>query len=349
MNGRYPLVPSGGTGRASCVLACTAVACVVGARPAVAEPVEKRPELKVLLVVEKQNDPFIERIRAEVAALGLQVVSRAPSGPLEADAREQRAVAAIRVLPSRKGVEVWMADATTGRTLARQLVVDERPQGPDQTLVALQTAEILRTGLFPQAPKPHPLLPPVRPPESPPAVAQPAHAPSVSSFHVGLGGLFSPGGAGTALQAWGSLQRRWQRGFGIALDGSLPLLSASLSGPEGRAQVGAYTAGAELFATLPARDSKWVLTTGIGGGVLHLRTEGENRPPLSGTSSSVTVGHGYARVEADVRLSSWAKLGLATMAGTTFQSVTIRFAGNQAGTWGSVLLAAFLHFGVEWD
>jgi hypothetical protein len=37
------------------------------------------------------------------------------------------------------------------------------------------------------------------------------------------------------------------------------------------------------------------------------------------------------------------------VAGTTFQSVTIRFAGNQAGSWGSVLLAGFLSFGAEWE
>jgi hypothetical protein len=37
------------------------------------------------------------------------------------------------------------------------------------------------------------------------------------------------------------------------------------------------------------------------------------------------------------------------LAGTTFEHVTIRFAGNQAGTWGGIIFATFLQFGVEWE
>jgi hypothetical protein len=341
--------PSGSPARVGHVLTCAALACLASEHPLWAAPVESHPEMKVLLVVERANDPFIERIRAEVAALGLQVITRAPAGPLENEAREQQAVAAIRVLPSRKGVEVWMADATTGRTLARQLVVDERPQGPDQTLVALQTAEILRTGLFPQAHK-TPAPPPVAPPPAPPIIVVQAAPPSSqSAVVVGIGGLYSPGGAAASLQAWGSLQRRWQRGFGLALDGSVPIVAGVLSGPEGRAKVAAFSLGAEIFATLPPRESRWLLTTGIGGGMLYLRTTGEGSGALLGTTSSLPVAHGYARVETGVRLSHWARLSLTTLAGTTLKSVTIRFAGNQAGTWGSVLLAGFLSFSAEWD
>jgi hypothetical protein len=104
----------------------------------------------VLLLTDKPGDPFIDRIRAEVAGLGLAVLVRESAGPLEDEARAEHAVAAIRVLPSHKGVEVWMADETSGRSLLRQLIVDERPGGPDQGLIALQTAELLRTSLFPK-------------------------------------------------------------------------------------------------------------------------------------------------------------------------------------------------------
>jgi hypothetical protein len=348
VNRASPLRPGGSPARVSHVLTCAVLVCLASPRLAWAAQVENRPELKVLLVVEKASDPFIERIRAEVASLGLQVITRAPAGPLESDAREQHAVAAIRVLPSRKGVEVWMADATTGRTLARQLVVDERPQGPDQTLVALQTAEILRTGLFPQAHKA--AVPPVAPPPPQPIiVVQAAPSTSQGAVVLGLGGLYSPGGAATSLQAWGSFQRRWQRGFGLALDGSMPIVAGAMTGPEGRAKIAAFTLGAELFATLPPRDSQWLLTAGIGGGLLYLRSAGEGSGALLGATSSLPMAHGYARVETGVRVSHWARLALTTLAGTTFKSVSVRFADNQAGTWGSVLLAAFLSFSAEWD
>jgi len=328
-----------------------AVVCALSAiEPAAAAPVENRPDLKVLLVVDRPNDPFMERIRAEVAALGLTVFTRGPSGPLEADAREQHAVAAIRILPSRKGVEVWMADATTGRTLARQLVVDERPEGPDQSVVALQTAEILRTGLFPQQREPAPPpAPPPPPPEPPVALVEPPRGGADFSAQVGLGPLYSPGGAGTALQGWLTLEQRWRRGFGIAFDASGPLVSASLTGPEGDSDVAALSAGLRLFARLPAGDHPWFLTAGLGGGVIHLRTQGHTDPPLTGAARTVTVGQGYARVDAGWKPAPWARLSLSLLAGSIFEEIEVRFADNEAGAWGSVLLASFVQLGVEWD
>ena len=95
-----------------------------------------------LLLVDSPGDPFMDRIRAEVVSLGLEGVVRAPQGSIEARARAEHAVAAIRILPSRNGVEVWMADAASGRSLLRQVIVDETPRGPNQDVVALQTAEL---------------------------------------------------------------------------------------------------------------------------------------------------------------------------------------------------------------
>jgi hypothetical protein len=321
---------------------------LVIAGSAVAAPVENRPELRVLLVVDRPNDPFIERIRAEVVALGLSVVTRGPVGPLEADARAQQAVAAIRVLASRKGVEVWMADVTTGRTLARQLIVDERPQGPDQTLIALQTSEILRTSLFPEASKPRPSPSPPQPPPQVIVVAAPRGPEGV--VQAGLGALYSSGGAGTALQVWVSLARRWRNGIGLALDVSGPVVHGSISGLEGSSAVGGCLLGAELFVNFPPRESRWFFTSGVGGGIVDVWAKAETRtPPLQATSSSKVTGIGYARVETGWKPASWSRLGLAGVAGTTFEHVTIRFAGNQAGTWGGLILAAFLQFGVEWE
>ena len=84
---------------------------------------------RVLLLVDSPGDPFMDRIRAEVVSLGLEGVVRAPQGSIEARARAEHAVAAIRILPSRNGVEVWMADAASGRSLLRQVIVDETREG----------------------------------------------------------------------------------------------------------------------------------------------------------------------------------------------------------------------------
>ncbi len=341
--------PWRGTIGARSVLALAAALSFSSALPTAARA-EERPALRVLLVIDKPNDPLMARIQAEIAALGLTVVSSSASGPLEISAREQRAVAAVRTLPSRKGVELWMADVTTGRTLTRQLIVDERPEGPDQTLVALQTAEILRTGLFPEANKAAPGSTSAPAAPSLPLVASAAPTQTEETrIRAGIGGLYSLGGVDTALQAWLSLQRRWRRSLDIALTLSGPIVRGSISGPEGRSLVGAYMAGIELGSSFLKDDPRWLLIGGLGGGIANLRTEGRSSQPLEQTSSSASTGIGYARVEFGLKLSTSARLGIAGTAGTTFAPVTIRFAGNQAGTWGSLLLALFAQFGMDWD
>ena len=310
---------------------------------------EGRPALRVLLVLERVSDPLMARIQAEIAALGLTVVIGGANGPLENSAREQRAVAAVRVLPSRRGVELWMADVTTGRTLTRQLVEDERPDGPDHTLVAMQTAEILRTGLFPKTDKPVPEAAPAAPVTT--AQAAPAPPPQTGEWRLrdGVGGLYSLGGVDTAMQDWLTLQRWWRRDLGVALSFSLPILRGSLAGPEGRSLVGAYLGAVEICTSFLEDDSRWLLTGGLGGGVLMLRTEGQIKQPFEQGSASAITGLGYARVELGLKLSKWVRLGIATTAGTTILPVTIRFAGNQAGTWGGLILASFLQLGVDWE
>jgi hypothetical protein len=342
--------------RAAYVPACTLLCSIANLGPATAAPVEANLERRVLLVVDRPNDPLLERIRAEVAALGLGVFTRSSVGPLEDDAREQRAVAAIRVLPSRKGVEVWMADATTGRTLARQLVVDERPQGPDLGLVALQTAEILRTGLFPSADATRKdTAPPAKPPEPP--VTPPAAYAALPHAHettalAGFGGLYSPGGAGPALQLGLSLQRALWRRLGVAFEVNGTVRRATLSGPEGDAQVAAYVAGIVGFASFPAEESPWFLTTGIGAGVVNMHSKGRvspDYPSLEATSNSVVAAAAIARIDAGWKPARWTRIGLAGLAGTTFGRTTIRLAGNQAGDWGTVFLAVLLVVGADWE
>jgi len=121
---------------------------------------------RVLLLTDASGDPLMDRIRAEVLSLGLEVIVRRAAGAIDARARAEHAVAAIRMLPARNGVEVWTSDETGGRPLLRQAVVDDKPGGPDRTLIALQTAELLRTSLFPRPPpEPAPVIVQVLPPQ----------------------------------------------------------------------------------------------------------------------------------------------------------------------------------------
>ncbi len=303
----------------------------------------------MLLLVDSPGDPFMDRIRAEVVSLGLEGVVRASQGSIEAKARAEHAVAAIRILPSRNGVEVWMADAASGRSLLRQVIVDETPRGPNQDVIALQTAELLRTGLFPETP---PAVP--RPVPAPPVIVQsaPARSAGESALGTGVELLYSAGGASPAWQAWFSFQHLWSRRLGIALDVSAPFRRGTMSGPEGTADVGAIVVGVEMLARFRSERGRLFLTTGLGAGPVALLTKGHPSPEgsaqVESNSSTAYTALGFARITLGCKLSSWLGLGMSGLVGTTVARIDIRFGGNDAGDWGVPLLGAALFAQVDW-
>jgi len=341
---------------ASRLLAGVFLCATLPALPSLAALDDEQPVRRVLLLADKPGDLFVERIKAEIIGLGLAVVTRAPSGPLEEDARGQHAAAAIRILPARNGVEVWMADETSGRSLLRQVVVDERPEGPDQNLIALQTAELLRTSLFPRTPAAQ--APPAPPPHA--VVAAPVASPALAAVpgratpgaetgaQAGMGALLSPGGAGPALQLWLSLHRFFGRRLGLAADVSLPVVRAALNGPEGTARIGCAMAGLALLVRMRSSSSAWFLTSGLGGAMLRVSAEGEAKPTLTSSSSSVVSGAAYARVEGGYAPADWLRVGAHLMGGAAFDRVHLRFAGNDAGSWGRPFAAVALYAELDW-
>lgn len=325
------------------------VAALIAPLPAGAQSQSPEPgQRRVLLIADRPGDSFVARIKAEVATLGLDVVTRAPTGPIESDARSEHAIAAIRLLPSRKGVEVWMADETSGRSLLRQVLIDETAAGPDQNLIALQTAELLRTSFFPKGAPPAPPHP--APVETAVAAPAPPTPPAVASvFQVGAGPLYSAGGTSAAWQAWLSLQRVWGGRFGVALDLGLPLFRGTLSGPEGSADVGAVVAGGALLMRFESERQNLFFTAGLGAAFVSVLVKGhESQAPLKGTSSTATTGLGTLRASLGWRPRDWLGLGISGLAGATTDRVQLRFAGNSAGTWGFPILATTVFAELGW-
>lgn len=330
------------------LLAIAAAAGIAVPGAALAAPQEPDEHRRVLLVVDDPADPFVGRIRAEVALLGVEVVMRAPRGPIEASARSEHAVAAIRILPSRRGVEVWMADETSGRSLIRQVVVDDTARGPNQNLIALQTAELLRTSLFPR-----PTPPASQPVAAPPVVVAPASPPASgeSQLVTSVGLLYGGGDAGPAWQAGLAVQHFWNDRFGFAISLSAPVLRGTMSGPEGTADVGAVTLGPEALARFEAAHGRLFMTTGLGAALVVVLATGhplEQSAQLVSSFSTAYTGLGYGRVTLGWKLSRWVDAGLNVIAGTTIARVQVRFAGNAAGEWGIPLLGAALFAGIRW-
>ena len=335
---------------------CLLSALLIGASGA-SEP------LRVLLVIDQSDDPFAERIRAELANLGLQVITAEtwrtgePVVALDAATRVAQAAAGIRMIHSRKGVEIWMADQPTGRSLLRQLIVDERAGEPNQGLVALQTAELLRTSLLaPPPPRSKPPEPAPAPASSPPpapaaavVVAGPAPAPGArAGVQMAFGALFSPNAGDAAVQTWLSLYRFLTDQWALALDVSAPVRNASLSGPEGSARISTFLAGAALFTSYEDRKNGVYVSGGAGAGVLRIEADGTAVQPFLSQDRSIVTGAVYARGDAGLEAASWLRFGVRGVVGATTSKVAVRFAGNEAGSWGRPFLGAMAIAELTW-
>jgi hypothetical protein len=338
-----------------CTIFCVAAfavawpALVHGAPSAIApEPPAHR---RVLIVADEANDPFMDMVKAEVSAVrGVEIVVRAPAGSLDADARAEHADAAIRKLPSGKGVEVWMSDATSGRSLLRQLVVDERPNGPDQSLVALQTAELLRTSFFPKPDVPAPGVAPPLPTSPTPSVAAASTAPTSSEdvLQAGVGLLESRGGVSPALQAWLSYQHQWSRRFGVVVDVSAPLVWGSVRALEGTADVGVVLAGGGLHSRFRSADGQLFATTSVGGAFASVLAKGQPVGALEGSSTRAYTGLAYLRLSGGWNPARWLGLGIAGVLGTTTSRVRIQFANRDVAEWGMPIAIALLYAEIDW-
>jgi hypothetical protein len=316
-------------------------------RPAFADDT---PTRRVLLI-EAGRDPLLERVGAEIAGLGFSLVRSDAKAPLEIAARAEQAVVAIRVLPSRKGIEVWMADATSGRSLLRQMVVDESPSGPDRELIALQTAELLRTSLLGEqqarqrsdaAPGTHTLgpVPDLAPAQL--AAAASDNASNDTGVQLGCGVLYSPGGVTAAVQLGFSLQRFLSERWGVALDLSIPLRSGTLTGVEGSTKLGGYFAGAALLARFARRASPFFATLGAGPALMLITYDGQTRAPLHASSGSRVTGAAYLRGDIGVETAHWLRLGLRVLVGASLQRTSLTFAGNAAGNFGPAFFAGLV-------
>jgi hypothetical protein len=333
-------------------LATALVACLLGVCSAAAASESERSRPRVLLIGKGPDDPLLKALRAELSDLDVTVVQRDAAERLDAAAREEVAVAAIRMLPARNGVEVWMADANAGRSLLRQLIVDESPGGPNYNVIALQTAELLRTSLlFEHAPAPAAPRPPApaTPTErSPPARAAPESAGGEAGVQAGLGALYSPGGAGPAVEL--SLAVHYPLGSWLSLGVELgvPLGRGALEGPEGSALVGAQLAMVDLKVRLRPGEGPWFAAAGVAGGVLRLATEGRTAAPLTATDAAVVTGVGFVRAEGGVTVAPWLRVGARGAVGLSVPRVELSFAGNRAGTWGLPLVSALGFVEVPW-
>ncbi|AUX46466.1 hypothetical protein SOCE26_079720 [Sorangium cellulosum] len=335
---------------------------------------ETREEVpSTIAVLCAPGDRFGLRVVAELESLGFRVelldpaaepVSRAS---LEASARQAGAIAAIRAIPSGRGVEVWIADRVTGKTVLREMASragDGGAEELDDAALALRVVELLRASLL-EASLPEP--PPGELPATPeireklrvpapsaladaPAPAHPQPAPAhAQELHVSLapGVLLSPGGLGAAVSADLGLAWMPSEHVGVVAFAAIPLTSARHERPDLSVDLSALLVGGGVRFTPRAR--RWAPSADLGLAALSLRTAGlvAGADATTGESSAVTVAP-FTRLGLAFAVTPWLRLRADVLTGAIVQGVSVQIEGNEIATWGRPFLLSSAGVYIRW-
>ena len=311
---------------------------------AVVRVVVADPGTLIAVVRDPETDErTLTRLRSELDALGLRVVEvsePADGSPrsLEQSAREVGALAALRVVPWDRGIEVWIADRVSGKTALRELVV--APGEATDEVVALRAVELLRAMLeldqpqerSPAVPRPAPKVKrSVTEPKPTPPKAVPA-----PRFGVGLGAgpLWSPGGLDPSWQILLKARYVIAPRFSAELVALLPTLPSTIQKPEGSADISTFLVGTALAFDLLPPPSSWTARAAVGVGGAALRMVGSANESYVSRTDTVVVALPHVRLDLLYGVSSNVRLGASIWAGVAWPRATVSFADRQVASWG---------------
>jgi hypothetical protein len=76
--------------------------------------------------------------------------------------------------------------------------------------------------------------------------------------------------------------------------------------------------------------------------LLYVKYDAETQQELlHSRSGHKLMQAGYLRLDAGLELVAWLRLGVRALGGASLQHITFRFAGNDAGSFGPIVLAGF--------
>jgi hypothetical protein len=309
------------------------------------------PSLVVVLTAEPSSQAA-RRLARDLESLGLDVLvlratpeNSSGRASLEKSARSVGAIAAVRLVVSGQGTEVWVADRITGKTVIRELVgstdADVRPDD-----VALGAIELLRASLmelhsptsprgdaeltnevralaYPGAERPRPKV------ELPP---MPAFSLSGGpSIDLGLG----LEGVGPSLHskwaAWVGLGQR----IGARAFASLALLPGQHEIAEGTVEVASNVLGLGATFDCARPDGPLVPVIGLGFVTARVETVGRARAPFVSTSESAWFAGGYGELGLGWRITPSLRLRLDAALIALATRPTIEASHRVLGKWGA--------------
>jgi len=297
----------------------------------------------VVLVASDPSGPITKSLERDLEGLGLGVLvlsatpeNSAGRASLERTARSFGAIAAVRLVPEGDGIEVWVVDRVTNKTVIRQLAAtDGSLSAPDE--IALGVIELLRASLMelhvPGAPSGE--------------VAASATVRKLSFTKPVPPGTpyFSLGGAAAVdlgLRSVGpSLHALWTAWaslggcFGMRAFASLPIAPERAGFAEGDVEVNATLAGIGPTCSLSGPHTRLLPRVGLGLVAARLHTEGRASAGFRSNSERVWLGGGYALLGVGLKLTSQVRLNLDLTAIALLTPAVITADERSVGTWGA--------------
>lgn len=334
----------------------------IGTLASLARAEEVSPKASSLIaVVAAPGDRFGLRVQAELEALGFQTVLLDPAAEpasrasLEAAARKVGAIAAIRAIPSARGVEVWIADRVTGKTVLREIAGVEGSIDGDATL-ALSAVDLLRASLLeialpPPAPRATgevPAAPDLRKKMALPAPGALAERPT-PTLHLSLapGVLLSPGGFGAAASL--DMGLAWMPSAHVGVSGftAIPLTGPRVAGAAGSADLWVWLAGGGVRFVFTSRESRWAPSADVGVMAVSFRSTATPGEGFVAKAASAAAAAPFARAGIAFAVTPMLRLRADVLAGVIVQGVSVQLAKHEVATWGRplVLPSVGLDFG----
>jgi len=295
----------------------------------------------IVAVVDEEWASILPRLRAELASAGFKLVVLAPPRPeldrreLEQLAQREGATAALSLLRTQLGPQVWVVDPASGRTVFRDDISgfsnDDRTDA-----IAVRMVETLRATML-QVESPR--APPAEVAPQRESVVTPPPSPSSPPFsrwaaRVTGGAGYSVGGVGVTDHVGGSLVWRATPRLRLAIDGSFTPVLAKVAGVEGEASLGLYFAGLSFGYSLLDPLAMVRLRSGAGVWLSVMTMRGEARSGYVNDRASVVGAVPHADLGFDVPLSRRFAVGVGLSLGTSVPGAAVQFAGRRVATWG---------------
>jgi hypothetical protein len=310
----------------------------------------------VLVVVDAgatSTDADVARLRSELGALGFEVSTmERPPGVQAIDelARARGAEAAVRLIEQGARVEIWLRDRATGRTVVREVIVEDPDPERAASVLAVRAGELLRASLLDAASAPPPqaadaaaatptgvtgvgAAPVSTPARDEPRPAEDARRAPWPSWAVEAGPtmFWMPGqdvtpmlvitiGARLLLAPW----------LAVGVRADLPTFAVSVEGSEGKAEI--HAGSVSTMLRIEPAPLRWRLQpfaeVAVGGGWVDV--SGASRMPgyVAHDGSKLSV---LAALRGGARLRVVAPLSLRVDAGAAMSlpPVRVTFAGRE--------------------